>query len=395
MTDVAKIGTDLSAVVFAIAVTSLSCAHLPAESAAGGISGGNAGPVAATVNAAASQFFSETPQAVGLSIGVIKDAEVHIFNYGTTEKGKLRRPTANTLYPIASITKTFTGTLLALAAVEKRVDLSDDVRKYLDGDYPNLEFEGHPIRLYDLLDHRSGLPFFLPNTPALQPNNPDRTVFWTARVVEQTRNYHREDFFADLHKVKLKGIPGETFSYSNAGAQLMGYILERLYGMPYETLLKKKILRPREMNSTAITLDSEQSERLAKGYDAEGHLAPSIDGQLQGAGALKSSLNDMLTYAQSQMAEGDEEVKLSHKPLFTSGGYSAGLNWQMMRSGSNRLIWQEGNIDGFNSLCLVEPERKVGLVILANEEDPVAMHNLSVMTNRILKGLDESAILLP
>lgn len=355
---------------------------------------GDAGTVAATLNRAANEFFRDTPQAVGLSIGVVKDGKIYTFNYGTVEKGQAPSPTANTIYPIASITKTFTGTLLAQAALEKRISLDDDVRKYLKGSYPNLEFGGHPIRLYDLLDHRSGLPFFLPDRPETQPDSTDGAP-WTARISEQTKNYRREDFLADLHKVKLTAVPGEKFSYSNAGAQLMGYILERVYGMSYEALLKKKILGPLKMNCTAITLDPQQKQRLAQGYDAKGRLMPEIARQLSGAGGIKSSVNDMLKYARWQMAEDDEATKLSHKPQFTSGSYSAGLNWQIVRSGNNRLIWQEGNIDGFNSLCLVEPEQKLGLVILANEEDRSSAHNLSVMTNSILKELDGGAILLP
>lgn len=352
------------------------------------------GTVAATVNDAVGEFIRDTPQAVGVSIGVVKDGKTYTFNYGKVERGEVRSPTADTLYPIASITKTFTGALLAQAVLEKRVRLDDDVRKYLKGSYPNLEFEGHPIRLFDLLDHRSGLPFFLPDGPETQRDSADG-VPWTERIVKQTRHYRKEDFFADLHKVKLTAVPGSTFSYSNAGAQLVGYILERVYGMSYEALLKKKILDPLKMNSTAITLNAEQRERLTRGYDEKGRTMPEIGGQLQGAGALKSSVNDMLKYAQWQMAEDDEAVKLSHQPVFTSGSYSAGLNWQMVRSGGNRLIWQEGNIDGFNSLCLVEPEQGLGLVVLANEEDKVSAHNLSVMTNSILEGLDSGATLLP
>lgn len=351
--------------------------------------------VAATLNRAAGEFFRDTPQAVGLSIGVVKDGKIYTFNYGTIEKGQARRPTANTLYPIASITKTFTGTLLAQAALEKRVRLDDDVRKYLEGNYPNLEFEGHPIRLYDLLDHRSGLPFFLPDTPETQPSATENEIPWTARISEQTKDYREDDFFADLHKVKLTAVPGERFNYSNAAAQLMGYILERVYRLSYEALLKKKILRSLKMNSTAILLDSSQRERLASGYDQKGQRMPEVGDQLQGAGALKSSVNDMLKYARWEMAEEDEAAKLSHQPQFTSGSYSAGLNWQIVRSGNKRLIWQEGNIDGFNSLCLVEPKQKLGLVVMANEEDKSSAHNLSVMANRILKGLDGAAVLLP
>lgn len=378
-----------------LALAALLCLASPAQVQDVQKPANGAKTVAAIINHAASEFFRDTPQAVGLSIGVLKDGKSYTFDYGTTERGRARRPTADTLYPIASITKTFTGTLLAQAALEKRVRLDDDVRKYLEGDYPNLVFDGHPIRLYDLLDHRSGLPFFLPDTPETQPDSSDKDVPWSERIIEQTKGYGREDFFADLHKVKLTFAPGEKFSYSNAAAQLMGYILERIYRMPYEQLLKKKLLDPLKMNNTAITLDSRQRERLAHGYDEKGHLMPEIGGELQGAGALKSSIHDMLKYARWEMSEEDAAVKLSHVPTFTSGGYSAALNWQIVHSGDSRLIWQEGNIDGFNSLCLVEPEQKLGLVFLANEEDRSSAHNLSTMTNNILKELDGSAILLP
>jgi D-alanyl-D-alanine-carboxypeptidase/D-alanyl-D-alanine-endopeptidase len=198
-----------------------------------------------------------------------------------------------------------------------------------------------------------------------------------------------------LHEVKLTFVPGEKFSYSNAAAQLVGYILEQLYGTPYERLLKEKVLDPLKMKGTSITLSSQQRERLAHGYDEKGRVMPEIAGQLQAAGALKSSVNDMLKYARWEMSEEDPAVRLSHQPTFTSGSYSAGLNWQIVRSKNDRLIWQEGNIDGFNSLCIVEPERKLGLVVMANEEDRSSAHHLSVMTNQILRELDEHAIPLP
>jgi len=107
--------------------------------------------VTAIVDHAVDSFFKNTPQAVGLSIGVVKADKTYTYNYGTVERGKKVPPTANTLYPIASITKTFTGALLAQAALEGKIKLDDNVGKYLDGDYPNLGFQAHPIRLFDLL----------------------------------------------------------------------------------------------------------------------------------------------------------------------------------------------------------------------------------------------------
>jgi CubicO group peptidase (beta-lactamase class C family) len=352
-------------------------------------------PVAATINDAVNHFLKATPQAVGLSVGVLKDGQIYTFNYGTVTKGKARAATANTLYPIASITKTFTGVLLAQAALEGKVRLDDDVRKYLDGGYPNLEFDGHPIRLFDLLDHRSGLPFFLPDRPETRPDFENNVVPLQTRIANIEKTYTRKDFYVDLHKVKLDAIPGEKFKYSNAGAMLTGYILERLYGTSYEALLKKKIFDPLNMRTTTITMRAAQTSKAARGYDEKGNLAPDNPNEIQGAGAIKSSVNDMLKYAKWQMEEVDEAVKLSHQPVLTSGPYAAGLNWQEMSSDGRRVLWQEGNIAGFNSFCIVEPELKIGLVIFANEEDPASAHGQGVLANEILKGLDPKSVLLP
>lgn len=384
--------TSLKMMLVAIA---LSCLTTSAEYPNVRIPAGDATAVAATVNDAANRFFKENPQAVGLSVGVIKDGQIFTFNYGTAEKGRARTATANTLYPIASITKTFTGVLLARAALEGKVKLDDDVRKYLDGDYPNLEFEGHPIRLFDLLDHRSGLPFFIPDQPETQPDFENNVIPWPTRIAKIEKTYTRQDFYADLHKVKLDAAPGDKFRYSNAGAMLAGYILERLYGMSYEALLKERIFGPLKMGESTVTMNPAQELKAANGYDEKGNLAPENPNQLHGAGAIKSSVNDMLKYARWQMEELDEAVKLSHQPVLKSGNYAAGLNWQQMSSDGRRVIWQEGNIVGFNSFCILEPELKIGLVLFANEEDPASAHGQSVMANEILKGLDPASVQMP
>lgn len=83
---------------------------------------------------------------------------MHVYNYGTVKKGEHILPTSNTYYEIGSIIKTFTSRLLAKAVVDKKVSLDDDVRKYLQGDYANLQYKNHPIRLRDLASYTSALP---------------------------------------------------------------------------------------------------------------------------------------------------------------------------------------------------------------------------------------------
>src|SRR5678815_2142483 len=102
------------------------------------------------VNKSANKFMSDQ-HSVGLSVGIVKDGRSRTYNFGEVEKGKKNHPGEHTIYELASITKTFTGVLLAQASEEGKVKLDDDVRKYLDGSYPNLEFEGKSMNWRQLL----------------------------------------------------------------------------------------------------------------------------------------------------------------------------------------------------------------------------------------------------
>jgi serine-type D-Ala-D-Ala carboxypeptidase/endopeptidase len=341
--------------------------------------------IEAIVGNAATTFLKSAPQVPGLSIGVLQGGKAYIYNYGTTEKGVQGHPAGDTLYPIASVTKTFTGTLLATAVLEGKVKFDDDVRKYLDGNYPNLEYQGHPIRLEHLVNHNSGLPFNLPDIPENHPPFPPASSA-TRQMLEK---YGRKDFLADLHKVELKTVPGEKFSYSNSAAVLLSIIMERVYGMTYEDIVKQKITTPLGMPDTTITVTDAQSKRLAKGYDENGKIQPYPQDMLLGAGALRSTTADLLKYARWEMDEQNPAVKLTHEPRFVlTDNFSVGLNWQMLKAGPNRRIWQEGNLPGFMSMCMTLPELGIAVVALVNEDDKESSHAFSVMTSEIAKGLD-------
>ncbi|GAB3990861.1 hypothetical protein GCM10028807_19020 [Spirosoma daeguense] len=339
------------------------------------------------------QQFMAKPQAVGLSLGIVRNGQTWVYNYGTVEKEKAQLPTSQTLYPIASITKTFTGALLAQAVVEKRMKLDDDIRKYLPGDYPNLEYAGQPIRLFQLLNHRSGLPFLMPSHSERFTNaNTSASAVSMQHVPFNARN----DFYSDLRQIKLDTIPGHRFRYSNTGAQLLGYILENVYNLSFEDLVHQKITQPLDMNNTSISLTPITQKRYAKGYNSCGAETLTNPDDLQAAGALKSTVDDMLKYVQWNVAEQSQSVKLTHQPTWSNGTtYSAGLNWQMLQSNNNRVIWQDGNIPGFSSLCVNYPELNLGLVILTNECDRKTASRVTSLSNQIARVLDERAVLLP
>lgn len=358
--------------------------------------------VCAIVHAAAARYMQENPQAAAIAIGVIHGPSRCRSRAGTLERGKVRPPRSNTLYPLASITKTFTGTLLAQAVIEKRLSLSDDIRKYLDGNYPNLEFEGHPILVSDLLDHRSGLPFLLPDRPELAPDFKGDARPYTVRVNAAMQGYGRGQFFADLHAVKLTAIPGSRYQYSNAAAQLAGYILERLYGRPYEQLLREKILAPLHMNATTISLRPADRRRLAPGWDDKGQRAVLPLGA-GAAGGLLSTTNDLLSYLRWQLDETDPAVRLSHQRVWTAKGptfgdqgtFGIGLNWQIAELSGRRVIFQDGMIEGYSALIVVEPESKLGIVLTTNQLDQKSAAAQRRLAKALLTALDARAVPLP
>jgi CubicO group peptidase (beta-lactamase class C family) len=78
---------------------------------------------------------------VGLSIGVYKNGRNYIYNYGESVKGSGRLPTPDQMFNLGSVAKTFVGTMLAEAVLENKTRLTDDIRLYLPGKYPNLEYQ--------------------------------------------------------------------------------------------------------------------------------------------------------------------------------------------------------------------------------------------------------------
>lgn len=357
----------------------------------------------AAVDDAAALYLRDNPEAAAISIGVLIEGETHVLQYGTLIPGENHPPREDTIFAIASITKTFTGTLLAQAAAEGRVSLSDDVRDYLDGDYPNLEFDGRPIRLMDLLDHRSGLPFLLPDRPELDPGYQGDPRPYATRVAEVARTYDRSRFFEDLGQVELTAAPGARYQYSNAAVQLAGYVLERVYGQSYADLLRARVLEPLSMSDTALSLTADQQARLAPGWDDAGRRMPENPEWLAAAGALKSTTPDMLKYVRWHVEEADPAVRLSHQPVFTSsqpvfgdaGVFSVGLNWQIVEFEGRRVIWQDGMIEGASALCILQPELKLGLVVMTNQLGPRTGQANKTLVNTILRSLNPLTVPLP
>lgn len=324
---------------------------------------------------------------VGLSMGIYHNKNSTTYHYGSTQKGMQVLPSDQTVYEIGSISKTFTGTLLAQAVKDKKVHLDDDVRLYLDGKYPNLEYQGHPIRLSHLVSHISGLPNFLPDNPGIfQNTNQDSLPFVLTRILDQ---YSKQSFLEDLHEVVIDTIPGYKFRYSNSSPQLLKFVLERVYQKTYADLLQQFISRPLNMNQTTPKFNEITLENLAKGYNAKGLPMPYIPSSLDAAGGIFSTISDMLQYLKFHLNEKNEVVAMSHQIITGDiDTYAIGLNWQeVMVAGKYKKIWQSGGTFGFSSYCVIYPDLDIAIVFLTNEADNTAQTELGQIADKIFKHI--------
>lgn len=340
-------------------------------------------PLDTLVSKTATDFMKNSAK-VGLSIGIIKNGKSYFYNYGSTQTQRSLLPTENTVYELASITKTFSATLLAQAVIAKKVNLNDDIRKYLKDDYPNLAYNGTPITLLNLANLTSGLPNWMPDKDIFGKSNPDSIPYILDSV--HTR-YSRQDFYKDLHDVELKILPGSVARHCNTAAQLLGFIMENIYQDSFENLLKKHFNKPLQMRNTHLLKSGKLLAKLAKGYDGKGREMPIIDWEdLQVAASIASSTSDMLKYMQFQLDETNDVVNLSHKPTFGKLEDGAiALNWKVKQiAGGKRSISHTGGSLGFSSYMVFYPELNSGIVLLSNQADQGTQNELIELSDKIL-----------
>ena len=301
----------------------------------------------------------------GISIATVKRDQVRFFEYGLASRRSGRKPSADSIYEIASVTKTFTGALAAQAVSDGAMSLDRDFRTYLPQSYPNLERDGKPITLRTLATHRSGLPRDLPDTDALYAHRDFRTFPGTLLALD--RGYDRVRYLAALHETALRSTPGSTEAYSNLGMKVIGFGLEKVRKQPFEHLMLNGILRPLDMKDTAFVLSAQQLKRRVIGYDRLGQVAPY---HLRNAGAaygLYSTPADMARYARWQLDEALPAIRLAHQPLVGTQADGEGLIWNMALDNGQRMLWHGGGTFGMSAQIVLYPQTQEGYVLLSND----------------------------
>ncbi|TGE28138.1 serine hydrolase domain-containing protein [Hymenobacter metallicola] len=313
----------------------------------------------------AATLYMQNPDAVGMSIGVFWQGQRYFYNYGEVEKGSGRLPSATTYYNMGSVAKTFVTTLLAQAVLDKKVQLTDDIRKYLPGQYPNLEFEGQPVRLLDLATHTSGIP-----GRARTYSKETQAKFDKEHQDIRVKTAYYNQFTADsllqaMHGFQLATKPGTTYRYNNLGILVLQLVLERAYQQPYEQLITSYVQSRFGMKDTKRILSDKEQTRFAVGYEGSRAQHHTNYTGYWGGTTLSSTPADLLTYAQANLSEKEPAVELTHQPAWQG---RIGLGWMLDTDpAGQRRIFHNGHFPGFNTRLVLYPEQNTSFVILVND----------------------------
>jgi CubicO group peptidase (beta-lactamase class C family) len=315
-------------------------------------------------------------QGVGIVVGVIEPQGRRIVSYGTVNQGDARPLNGDTIFEIGSATKVFTSLLLADMVQRGEVALADPVAKYLPAEVKVPERGGRTITLVDLSTHTSALPRMPSNFQPKDPANP-------------YADYTVEQLYQFLSTYQLTRDIGSQFEYSNLGGGLLGLALARRAGMDYEALVHSRIAGPLGMNSTGITLTPEMRARLAVGHNDKLQATSNWDlPALAGAGALRSSVNDLLSflaanlgYVKSPLAPAMASMLAVRRPTGAPSLGEIGLGWLVTKPSDNEIVWHNGGTGGYRSFVGFDPRTGVGVVVLSNTFtaagiDDIGMHLL-------------------
>jgi D-alanyl-D-alanine-carboxypeptidase/D-alanyl-D-alanine-endopeptidase len=300
-------------------------------------------------------------------VGFIDPNGTKVYSFGNMSKENNLPVNESTIFNIDSITKTFTTLVLADMAKQGVVNLNDPIEKYLPSNVKVPQYNGTKITLENLATHTSGLPFM--------PSN----IWINTTIGTINPNYNSTQLYQGLSNTTLLSKPGTKFLYSDFGMGLLGHILSLKEGVPYEQLVKSRILDVLGMNDSKINLsENEIKYRFPVGHKNGSEIqTPKIPSVIAGAGAFRSTANDLLKYLSANLGllhtKLDESIALQH--LIQHPGllpnpmnYSTyiALGWAVLTNLGTETLDHTGSINGWNANVAFIPAKQIGVVSLCS-----------------------------
>jgi CubicO group peptidase (beta-lactamase class C family) len=341
----------------------------------------------------------------GIAVAIVKDGQVVLERgYGVRELTKPDKVDAHTLFAIASNTKAFTSASLSILADEGKLNLDDRVIDHLPWFRMADPYVTREMRVRDLLAHRSGLGL-----------GAGDLLFWP------TTTYSNEEVARRLRDVPLAGSFRGQYAYDNILYGVAQQVIEKVSGQSYQQFLHARILQPLGMhetryNSDALKADDNVATGYAKADFKDLQPAPRMTwANVAGAGGLYSNVHDMAKWMCAQLDGGVYASEAKERRLFSAERHKAmwsmvtpipimepkvealkaarpnflgyGEGWMLSDYRGQKLVWHTGGWPGMVSRVTLVPERKLGVVVLTNQEVGAAFN---AVTLRILDAFLEA-----
>lgn len=305
------------------------------------------------------QYF---PNGTQLSICIIKGDSEKYVGIERRNDSLVYVDNRDSVFEIGSITKTFTGTMLAKLVYDGKVNQDDPVKNYLPITLNQSSLNGKEMTLVQLANHTSGLPF--------EPTNVRNDSKYPFDQWAPYKNYNVERLYDYLtHQLVLQSTPGEKRIYSNLGGGLLGHILTLISKKSYEELMFETICKPLGMSNTFVELTPERMRRMVQGRYPLGGLLPFDDsdcGVLTGCGGIKSSAKDLVKYLRANMTD-TTYFYLAQKPTKQfDEHFSGALGWAPYSERGKVHQGAFGATPGYTCGIIFERNTRVGVVVLTN-----------------------------
>ena len=267
----------------------------------------------------------------------------------------------HTIFQLGSITKQFTAAVILKLQQEKKLSVSDKLSKYFPG-YP----KGDSITIEQLMTHTSGI-YNYTNDEKFMAN-------------EVTKPTNREKIMALFKDKPLDFSPGSSWSYSNSGYSMLGYIIEAVTKKPYEQAVRKYIFTPLQMTHSGFDFTHLKSTEKATGYfkldDKENLPAPIVDSSVSfSAGAIYSTTGDLYRW-HAALEQNKVLSKAQQEKAYTPVKNKYGYGWGIDSVEGKRRVGHGGGIHGFVTNISRVPEDDVCIVLLSNASD-VALQDIT------------------
>jgi CubicO group peptidase (beta-lactamase class C family) len=307
----------------------------------------------------------------GFAVGVVHDQQLlWSKGYGYADVARRIPSTDQTLYRIASISKTFAATAVVQLAERGKLSLHDPVSRHLKWFAPGDSTLAAPARVWNLLSHSAGLQREVPGSD------------WDALVSPDA-----ESIEAATRDTPLVLPPQTRLAYSNYGYAVAGQLVRQVSGLPYAKYLRDNVLEPLGMTATDVLDGRETRPGLAVPYGRRRLDGPrAIEQQMprsdafDSVGALVSSVSDLAKWASFQFRDSDANagpvltgasLRDMHRPHFLLPDWSQGwgLGWRLTRNDAGARIDHGGSLPGYRSSLLLDPSSRVAVILLMNADD--------------------------